>query len=274
MLYVVATPLGNLNDWSPRAVEVLRKVDWIACEDTRHSAKLFGKFEIRVSTTSYHEHNEERKAPILVARLLQGETGALLSDAGTPLLSDPGYRLVRRCREEGIDVIPIPGPCAVTSALSVAGLPSDRFYFAGFPPKKAGPRKEWLRSLSGRRETVIIFLSPHGLEASLREMANTFEDRQAMLAREMTKAFETHYFGTLAQVADEILTEGGRGEMTLVVAGADRGANAVAAIDSEAYVAGLVAVRGLTRNEALKQAARELGLSKRDLYRTLLDPEE
>ena len=200
VLYVVATPLGNLDDLSPRAQRILQEVDLIACEDTRHTRKLLNHFEIRTPTTSYHEHNETAKTGVLMTRLHEGRHLALVSDAGTPLVSDPGYRLVSACREEKIAVYPVPGPSAGMAALSVSGLPADRWLFVGFLPRPTALQKKQLKALSHEESTLLIYLPPHGLVPTLKRIVEMLGDRRAFLAREMTKLHETHYFGPLSEI--------------------------------------------------------------------------
>ena len=274
MLYIVATPLGNLEDLSPRAVRILSEADWIACEDTRHTRKLLTHFGIRTPTTSYHEHNESEKAPRLVEKLKGGERGALVSDAGTPLVSDPGYRLVRLCRQKGVEVLPVPGPSAGLAALSVSGLPSDSFCFAGFPPRRAAAQREWLNSWSDSTSTLVFYLSPHILKATLKRIQESLGDRPAFLAREMTKLHETHYSGRLSELAEQVEGEKPRGEYTLAVEGiaSGKGNSKATRLDAAAYVEGLMSRYGLKRREAAARAAQELGLSGREAYQQSLAP--
>ncbi len=269
-LYVVATPLGNLEDFSPRAVRILREVSLIACEDTRHTGRLLAHFQIATPRTSYHEHNESAKAKELLAELHAGKSLALVSDAGTPLLSDPGYRLVRLCREQEIPVLPVPGPSAAIAALSVAGIPSDRFLFLGFLPRKAAAQKEELRRVARLAVTLVCYLSPHGLVPTLGSIREIFGARKAFLVREMTKLYETSYFGSLDQILEWVAEEEPRGEYTLVIEGAQPDVAEPSAIDAKAYVEGLIATQGLSRKEALRQAAHELGIPKRELYKLFI----
>ncbi|HUG42651.1 MAG TPA: 16S rRNA (cytidine(1402)-2'-O)-methyltransferase, partial [Acidobacteriota bacterium] len=214
-LYVVATPIGNLDDLSQRARTILSEADWIACEDTRRTRKLLNHFAIATATVSYHEHNEEERAAELLDRLIGGDTIALVSDAGTPLVSDPGYRLVRRCHECGVPVIPVPGPSAAVAALSVSGLPSDRFLFVGFLPKKAAARREELLQIASVSATLILYLPPHRLARSLLEIEEALGDREAFLIREMTKLHETSLRGSLSEIRAQASLEAARGEYTL-----------------------------------------------------------
>ena len=267
ILYVVATPLGNLEDLSPRAVRILGEVDLIACEDTRHTRKLLNHFAIHTPTTSYHEHNEAAKTPALITQLEQGHAIALVSDAGTPLLSDPGHRLVHSCREKEIAVYSVPGPSAATAALSISGLPTHRFLFVGFLPRRTGLQRELLKTLSRQESTLLIYLSPHGLLPTAKRIVEILGNRRAFLVREMTKLHETHYFGRLQEVRKTLEQERPRGEYTLVLEGCTSQQNEVSPqVDGAAYVVGLMEVEGLTQKEAIQRAARELPLSKREIY--------
>ena len=266
-LYIVATPLGNLEDQSPRATRVLQEVDLLACEDTRHTRKLLSHFGIQTSTTSYHEHNQEKKASELMGKLMGGQRVALVCDAGTPLVSDPGYRLVQMCREEGVPVVPIPGPSAAIAALSVSGLPSDRFLFAGFLPRRAKAQRDQLKQLAPVKATLIFYLSPYGLSSTLARIQEVLGNRRAFLIREMTKVHETSYCGSLQEISRELENEPIRGEYTLVVDRASTKGPSTGQMDVTAYVAGLVASRGVNQKDAIKAAARELGLSKRQVYK-------
>ena len=267
ILYVVATPLGNLQDLSPRAVTILGEVDLIACEDTRHTRKLLNHFAIQTPTTSYHEHNEDAKAPALLTQLQEGSRIALVSDAGTPLLSDPGHRLVHACRVNEIPVYPLPGPSAATAALSVSGLPAHHFLFIGFLPRRAALQREVLEKISQEESTLLIFISPHGLLPTLKRIVEILGNRRAFLIREMTKLHETHYFGRLEEVLTTVEQERPRGEYTLVLEGHTSEQDEVSfQIDAAAYVLGLMEAQGLTQKEAIKQATQELGLSRREIY--------
>ncbi len=213
-LYVVATPIGNLKDITFRAIEVLKGSDLILCEDTRHARKLLSHYGIDAPTLSFYEGNEARRTEEILSLLEEGKVVSLISDAGTPLISDPGYRLVRACRERGIPVLPVPGPSAVVSALSVSGLGTDRFAFFGFPPKRPGRRRKWLEEAARFNGTVVFYVSPHRVKGFLEEVLEVFGDREACLCREMTKVHEEYLFGTLSQIAKEVKE---RGEMVLIV---------------------------------------------------------
>lgn len=222
-LYVVATPIGNLGDLSPRAQEVLRSVAAICAEDTRHTGQLLSHFGISKPLVALHDHNEEAMAERVVARLLGGESLAVVSDAGTPLVSDPGFRLVRAARAAGVKVSPVPGACAAIAALSVAGLPSDRFVFEGFLPAKGAARRERLNKLAAETGTLVFYESSHRIAESLTDMAAAFGgERQAVVARELTKLFETVLDGSLEQLLAKVLADDNqrKGEFVVMVQGA------------------------------------------------------
>ncbi len=222
-LYIVPTPIGNLADMVPRAADILQTVDLIAAEDTRHSGKLLQHFQINTPVTAYHDHSNDQKVRALLDKLKRGMNIALISDAGTPLISDPGYRLVQQARQEGIVVVPIPGACAVIAALSASGLPSDRFAFEGFPPAKASARRALYNKLNTDPRTLIFYESPHRVLASLQDLAECFgADRRIVLARELTKTFETFLSGSAAQVLATVAADSNqqRGEIVLMIQGA------------------------------------------------------
>lgn len=221
-LYIVATPIGNLADISARAIEVLSSVDVIAAEDTRHSKYLLQHHGIETSTISLHEHNEQQRSELLLTRIAAGESIALISDAGTPLISDPGYRLVNMAREQGFKVIPIPGACAVIAALSASGLSAERFAFEGFLPPKSTARRQALQSLENEPRTMIFYESPKRMVASLQDMLTVFGgERKACLARELTKMFETIVTLPLAELVDVVINDANhqKGEIVLLVEG-------------------------------------------------------
>ena len=217
-LYLVATPIGNLGDTSLRALAVLARAQLIAAEDTRHSKKLLSHFGLRNALTPYHEHNAERERPKILARVRAGDAVALISDAGTPLVSDPGYKLVREALDEGLDVTSVPGPSAALAALTSAGLPTDSFLFAGFLPPKSGARQSRLAALKDAPTTLIFFETPQRLAKYLADMAEVFGAREAVIARELTKLHETVIRGTLDGLSEDIETETLKGEIVVVVA--------------------------------------------------------
>jgi 16S rRNA (cytidine1402-2'-O)-methyltransferase len=265
-LYLVATPIGNLADITFRAVEVLRSVDLIACEDTRQTRKLLDRYAIAKPTLSYHEHNEELRAPELARRLQDGESVALVSDAGTPLVSDPGYRLVRSALESGVRVIPIPGPAAVLSALCASGLPPIPFRFEGFLPRKQTERRDLLAGLRDDPATLVFYEAPHRILESLREIAAWLDDPPVAVAREITKLHEEFLRGTASQVLDVLeRRDSVRGEITLLVGPRP----ARKSVEPLAQTVERLQAAGLPRMEAIKAAAREHGLPKREAYRLL-----
>lgn len=268
ILYVVATPIGNLGDISPRAREILASVELIAAEDTRRTGRLLTHFGIDTPLLSCHEHNESQRVPQIIERLTTGADIALVSDAGTPLLSDPGYRLVAAARERGLPVSPVPGCSAVVAALSVGGLPVDRFRFEAFLPTSRAQRRKRLAELSRTTETLVLFESVHRIRDSLGDLAELFGvDRPAAVARELTKLNETVYRGTLAEVIAAICADpgSGKGEFTVIVAGCGASADPEAA-ELERVLDILLEDHSATR--AARIAARITGFSRRVAYRT------
>lgn len=268
VLWVVATPIGNLNDFPPRAREVLEQCDVIAAEDTRHSGRLLKHFGITTKQVSVHEHNEEKRVPYLIKRLAAGESVALVSDGGTPLISDPGFRLVRAAREAGIGVFPVPGPCAAVAALSVAGLPTDRFWFEGFLPAKAMARNHRLEALRMLTGTLVFYETPQRVLKTLEAMGDVLgADREAVVCRELTKLHETTLVGTLSSLRRQIAgdEEQLRGEMVLVVAGASEAGDPALKLDEGRKLFDLLS-RELPAARAAKLAAAWTGCRKRDLY--------
>jgi len=266
-LYVVATPIGNLQDLGARAIDVLGSADLILAEDTRHSAKLLGHYGIGTACQSFHEHNETRQVARIVERVAAGERIALISDAGTPLISDPGFRLVSALREQGYEVVPVPGPSAAISALSVAGLATDRFCFEGFLPTRTGARQRHLQSLATEHRTLIFYESPRRILQSVADMDAVFgPDREAVLAREMTKLHETIVAASLAELHSwlEEHPEQRRGEFVVVVAGAEPA-------DDEDGAGASALLRALMEEMPVKQAvsvaARLTGGKRNALYR-------
>jgi 16S rRNA (cytidine1402-2'-O)-methyltransferase len=268
-LYVVATPLGNMEDVTLRALRVLRQVDLVACEDTRHSGAFLRSHGIATRTTSYFEHNERWKGERILAELRAGRDVALVCDAGTPGISDPGFRLVREARDADIPVVPVPGPSAVVTALSVSGLPTDRFLFVGFLPARSRARRRALESLAGVRETIVVYESPLRAISCLEDMEAVFGDRAAFLCREATKLHEEYRRGRLSELRACLAgRDVVRGEIVLAIAGAvERGVGAGESV--EAVYCQLVS-EGRTRREAVKETARRLGLPARDVYRKVL----
>jgi len=218
-LYVVATPIGNLEDITLRALRVLREVDLIAAEDTRHTRKLLDRYKIKKRMVSYHEHNERERAERIIEDLKSGMKVALVSDSGTPAISDPGYVLIRRCVEEGIEVIPIPGPSALLAALSVSGLPVHRFIFEGFLPHKSGKRRNRLRQLAGEEGTIIFYESPHRLLKTLSDILEILGNRRVVIARELTKVHEEIFRGSIEEALERFGEGECRGEFTILVEG-------------------------------------------------------
>ena len=265
-LFVVATPIGNLGDFGKRAQETLRSVAAICAEDTRRSGQLLAHFGIGTPLLALHEHNEQQLAQRLVARLLAGDSLALVSDAGTPLVSDPGYRLVQAARAAGIRVSPVPGPCALIAALSVAGLPSDRFAFEGFLPAKASARRERLAALAGETRTLVFYESAHRIEESLADLCAAFGgERPAVLARELTKLFETVLDGTLANLQSRVQADPDqrKGEFVLVVQGMGEDADAKLAEGRRVHA---ILARQLPPSAAAKLAAEITGAPRKALY--------
>lgn len=268
-LYLVATPIGNLEDLTFRARRILGEVGVIACEDTRHTRRLLAHFGIATPVVSYHEHNEAARAADLVARLHRGDSVALVSDAGTPAVSDPGYTLIRAAIAAGITVVPIPGPSAVTAALIASGLPLNRFVFLGFLPARVGERRRALEQVAGLPWTLVLFEAPHRLTATLRDLHVVLGDRRMALARELTKKFEEILRGTVSQALAHLRTHAPRGEFTIVVEGA-ASARTEGKADPAAAMRVLLAA-GAPPTEAVAKVARASGLSRRDAYRLMLD---
>jgi 16S rRNA (cytidine1402-2'-O)-methyltransferase len=264
-LYLVSTPIGNLEDITLRALRILRdQVAIIACEDTRQTQKLLDHFEIHKPLVSYHEHNEKARAPELVDRLQRGESVALVTDAGTPLLSDPGYRVVTAAIEAQIAVVPVPGVSAALTALAASGLPATDFRFCGFLPPKSGARRRFLEQLKGESATVIVYESPHRILESVEDIAFVHgSDRPLVLARELTKVHEEFLRGTAGDVLADLRSRPSiKGEITLVIGAANE---STASGDPVGEVARLEAA-GIERMEAIKAIARQFGIGKRDLY--------
>ena len=270
-LYLVATPIGNLEDITLRALRVLKEADLIACEDTRQTQKLLQHYAIHKEMVSYHAHNELMRAPELVIQLEEGAQVALVSDAGTPVVSDPGHRLVVLCLRHHIPVVPIPGPSAFVAALAASGLPTEEFLFVGFLPPRAGARRKKLDALKSEPRALVLYEAPHRLADTLSDAAEILGSRQAVVAREVTKIHEEFLRGSLAELRDAAHKRAPRGEITLMIGPAVEGEpQAVPAVSLKQRVEQLEAESGLDRKAALKQAARERGLGKRDAYKQLL----
>jgi 16S rRNA (cytidine1402-2'-O)-methyltransferase len=272
-LYLVGTPIGNLEDMSFRAVRILREVDQIACEDTRHTLKLLNHYDVKKPLVSYHEHNEMTRAPELVLAMEQGAKIALVSDAGTPLVSDPGHRLVTLCVRHKIPVVPVPGPSALLAALSASGLPNEEFLFAGFLPARGGERRRALERLRIEDRTIILYEAPHRIAECISDALEILGERPACLAREVTKLHEEFRRGNLSELVTSLEERPARGEITLLIGAANNADSRILANSSQslaARVEELMHQAKLDRNEALKLAAKERGLTRRDAYDQLL----
>lgn len=273
MLYIVATPLGNLEDISARAREVLASVDMIAAEDTRRTQSLLTHLGIHTQTIAYHAFNEHARTQGLLDHLLAGKSIALVSDAGTPLISDPGYLLVKAARAHGIKVVPIPGPCALITALCVSGLPTDRFYFEGFLPAKSAQRRAVLQSLAQQACTLVFYESPHRILDSIEDMLAVFGSREAAIGRELTKQFETILAGTLSEILEQITADKNqqKGEFVVMVSGlSEPGATALVNADEVLDIL----LSELPVKQAASLAAKITGQSKNDLYRKVIARKE
>jgi 16S rRNA (cytidine1402-2'-O)-methyltransferase len=289
-LYLVSTPIGNLEDITLRAVRILREADVIACEDTRQTQKLLQHFEIRKRTVSYHEHNEITRGAELVIEMEQGANVALVSDAGTPVLSDPGHHLVTLCLRHRIPVIPIPGPSAALAALSASGLPIEEFLFVGFLPQRVGERRKALTKLRAEPRAMVLYEAPHRIAEMLSDAREILGSRPAVVGREITKLHEEFLRGTLGELAEAAARRNLRGEITVVIAAAasegsegargdvdasaehsaSPGASVPSNVTLSERVAQLMVDEGLDHKAALKKAGRERGLAKREAYRQLL----
>ena len=272
ILYVVSTPIGNLEDITHRAVRVLSEVDVIACEDTRHTRKLLNHYGVNTKTVIYHEHNERERAAELLESLESGLDLAIVSDAGTPGISDPGFRIVRLALENGVPVVPVPGPTALISALVASGLPSDEFFYGGYLPARKSQRRTRLMELASIPATLVFYEAPHRIAESLRDAREILGEREAVIARELTKLHEEILRGRLSELAQRFSTgeEGARGEMVLmidrkVIGGAFRARDSS---EISSLVAALEA-EGVDARSALKKAAKKLGISRDEAYRRL-----
>lgn len=269
-LYIVATPIGNLEDITLRAIRILKEADLIAAEDTRHTRHLLDRYQVETRLTSYHDHNKEEKAPVLVARLLEGKNVALVSDAGTPGISDPGYFLINLAIDQKISVVPIPGATAAIAALSISGLPTDSFVFEGFLPAKHTARLKRLGELAKEERTIIFYEAPHKIIRAVEDMLTVFGERRTVVTRELTKLHEETIRGTLSDILKRLQEGTIKGEFTVIV----RGASAEPLkqdINTAEYLKNLMIHRGLSKKEAIAVAAEELGLPKKDVYKESLN---
>ena len=266
-LYLVATPIGNLQDMTFRAVEVLRSVDVIACEDTRHTRHLLDHFRISAKVISYHEHNERERAEQLADRLVVGDSIAVVSDAGTPAICDPAFRIVSRAIEIGADVVPIPGSVAFVTAVIASGLATDSIFFGGFLPSKKGDRVRRLEEAGSSPATLVFYEAPHRVERSLASCREVLGDRQAAVARELTKLHEEIVRGRLSELSERFAGSKVKGEIVLCI---ERGEPTVSKLDASLTLVGRISQleeEGMDRKSALKKAAREFGLSRSEAYR-------
>jgi 16S rRNA (cytidine1402-2'-O)-methyltransferase len=268
VLYVVATPIGNLDDISLRALRVLKEVELIAAEDTRHTRILLDRYDIRTALISYHEHNEKTQAPRLVERMNRGESIALVSDAGTPAISDPGYRLVLDAINSGIVVTPIPGPSAIIAALSASGLPTDRFVFEGFMPAKKGERESRLEALREESRTIIFYEAPHRLKECLAAIGRILGNRDVVIARELSKLHEEFLRGTIDEIAEQLAAREIKGEVTVIVR-AGRRAESVSQEELSAEIRQMSA-EGISVREISEHLAKRYQLGRREVYQLAL----
>src|SRR5438874_4562874 len=276
-LYLVGTPIGNLEDITLRALRIIKEADQIACEDTRHTQKLLTHYDIHKPLISYHEHNELTRAPELVMAMEQGAKIALVSDAGMPLVSDPGHRLVTLCLRHHIPVVPIPGPSALLASLSASGLPNEEFLFVGFLPARSGERRRALERLRIEDRTIIFYEAPHRIEETLADAQEILGDRPACIAREVTKLHEEFRRGKLSELSTSLEQRPARGEITLLIgpeAPADARTQANSAQSLADRVEELIRQAKLDRKEALKLAAKERGLTRRAAYHEIVSGQQ
>ncbi|MFW6237921.1 MAG: 16S rRNA (cytidine(1402)-2'-O)-methyltransferase [Halanaerobiales bacterium] len=273
-LYICGTPLGNLRDFTFRAVDKLREVDLIAAEDTRRTGKLLRHYDIDTRMTSLHEHNEEQKAPRLLERIRGGESIVLVSDAGMPLISDPGYKLIRTAVEAGIEIIPLPGPTAAIQALVVSGLPAGRFVFEGFLPRSGTEREERLKEIQDEKRTVIIYESPYRVKETLGDLASLPGARKMALVRELTKMHEEKLYGTASGLLEQLGEREVKGEVVLVLEGleVETGPEGWEELTIVEHVC-LLMDRGMTKKKAIKKVAGERDISRSEVYKeaTVID---
>ncbi|MCH2047701.1 MAG: 16S rRNA (cytidine(1402)-2'-O)-methyltransferase [Trichodesmium sp. ALOHA_ZT_67] len=269
-LYIVGTPIGNLEDTTFRAIQTLQKVDLIAAEDTRHTSKLLQHFHIRTPQLSYHQHNEQSRIPELIEKLNQGKTIALVTDAGMPGISDPGYELVKACVEENISIVPIPGVTASITALCASGLPTNKFIFIGFLPTKIKLREEQLEKLSNLLETIVLYESPYRLLQTLEDLGKILgENRKIVLARELTKLHEEFWRGTVGEAVIYYQNNQPKGEFTLVITGAEPELPVLSEDTIKQELQELFA-QGISRSQASRQLAQKINLSRRTIYQIAL----
>ena len=268
-LYIVSTPIGNLEDITLRALKVLGSVRIIAAEDTRHTQKLLHHYDIHTPQTSYHDHNKEEKSAVLIAKLKEGHDIALVSDAGTPGISDPGYYLINRAIDENIKITPIPGPTASIAALSISGLPTDAFVFEGFLPAKKAARRKRLQELSSERRTIIMFETPRRASSSLEDISEILGDRRVVLTRELTKMFEEVIRDRVTSIMEKIKGRSLKGEITIIIEGA-HGEIITDTEDLKSYLEKLMKKEGLTLKDAVSKASKDLNLSKNKVYKEAL----
>ena len=269
ILYVVGTPIGNLGDFSPRAVQVLSECDFIAAEDTRVTIKLLNHFGIKKPMVSYYEHNRAQRGGVIIDRLLNGENCALVSDAGMPIISDPGEDLTKLCHENGIQVLAVPGPCAFVTALAISGMPSGRFTFEGFLTVSKQNRKKHLEELINEKRTMIFYEAPHKLAATLSDMAKYFGNRNIALVKEITKIHENVERTTLFDAVEKYKDGSAKGEYVLIIEGKPEEEEKEITIDMAVEMAKKLVEDGLSKNEAAKEIAKETGMKKSDIYKSL-----
>ena len=270
VLYIVSTPIGNLEDITLRALRVLKEVDLIAAEDTRRTRRLLTHYGIHKPLISYHEHNRRMREKTLLHDLREGKSVALVTDAGTPGISDPGEELVRRAIQEGFSLVPIPGPVALVAALSVSGLPTESFLFYGFLPSKAAARRKWLTSLKERPETLVFYESPRRLSSLLDDAARILGERRVVVAREMTKVYEEVYRGTISEVLEQMGKEEVKGEVTVIL----EGCTSPPHVDASEVVAALRRYSeemGLSMKDSVGRVAEDLGIPRRQVYQESLN---
>lgn len=272
-LYIVSTPIGNLEDMTLRAIRILKEAAIIAAEDTRHTQNLLNHYQIQTHQTSYHDHNKEEKAEILISKIKEGKDVALVCDAGTPGISDPGYYLIKRAIEEAIQVVPIPGVSAVIAGLSVSGLATDRFVFEGFLPK-GKTRQKYLKTLEKEERTIILYESPHRLLKTLRDIHDVLGNRRIVVGRELTKLHEEIARGKAQEIINAFENKKIKGEITIIIEGADKGgrlaAPAETAHDIQKTIQEIMKKESVSKSEAARIAAKQLGISKKEAYKESL----